>query len=63
MRPPIYLAYFMSAFFMIIAVICLFAPKDNSWLPGNRRFVMAAVMATYAVIRYYRTRKLSKISE
>jgi hypothetical protein len=63
MKATIYLAYFMSSFFMVLAAICLLAPSDNSWLPGNRRYVMSAVMAAYSAFRFYRTRKLSRVSQ
>lgn len=63
MRSTNFVAYFMPAFFMVISVVCLLAPRDNVWLPGNRRFVMSAVIALYAAFRFYRTRKFSKSSE
>ena len=60
MRTAQYLAYFMCVFFLFIGILCLIAPANNLWLPGNRRYVMAAVLVSYATIRYYRTRKLSR---
>jgi len=62
MKPTVYLGYFMAGVFMVVSILCLIAPYDNPWLPGNRRFIMSAVMASYAAIRFYRLRKYSKES-
>lgn len=60
MNAFLYLSYFMIGLITLFGVLCLVAPPQNEWLPGNSRFAMSAVMFAYAALRYWRLMKWKK---
>lgn len=54
------LSYVMIAVLMLLSISCLFLADSNQWLPGNRKYIMAAVFFAYAVVRFFRIRKLNR---
>jgi hypothetical protein len=47
----------MIAVMLFVIVLCLFTQSLDQYVPGNRRFVLAAVLVAYATIRILRLKK------
>ncbi|MBX7051132.1 MAG: hypothetical protein K1X54_03760 [Flavobacteriales bacterium] len=60
MNATIYLSYVMVAVLVMLAIVCFVVPTSSEWLPGNRRYIMGAILLTYASVRAYRLRAFVK---
>jgi hypothetical protein len=60
MNATLYLSYVMIGLLVLLALVCFAVPGAQQWLPGNRRFIMGAILLLYATVRFFRLRKWIK---
>jgi hypothetical protein len=62
MNATVYMSYVMISVLLMVALVCVFAPGAEQWLPGNRKYAMAGVLTVYSAIRFYRIQRFKKMN-